>query len=75
MSEKELSVLDKAKREVQLLDWSITTVSITAQAHQRMYHHTEQFSENYTVALDALKLQLAAAQDRLKQIETLGVEE
>lgn len=73
MSEKELSVLDKAKREVQLVEWSITTVSITAQAHQRMYH-TEQFSENYTVALDALKLQLVAAQDRLKQVETLGVE-
>lgn len=74
MSDKELSVLEKAQREVQLVEWSITTVTITAQAHQRMYH-TEQFSENYTVALDALRSQLATAQDRLKQIETVGVEE
>ena len=74
MSDKELSVLEKAEREVQLVEWSITTVTITAQAHQRMYH-TEQFSENYTVALDALRSQLATAQDRLKQIETVGVEE
>lgn len=74
MSDKELSVLEKAKREVQLVEWSITTVTITAQAHQRMYH-TEQFSENYNVALDALRGQLAVAQDRLKQIESEGVEE
>ena len=74
MSDKELSVLDKAKREIHLVEWSITTVTITAQAHQRMYH-TEQFSENYTVALDALRSQLAVAQYRLKQIETVGVEE
>ena len=74
MSDKELSVLEKAKREVQLVEWSITTVSITAQAHQRMYH-TEQFPENYNVALDALRNQLATAQARLKQIETSGVEE
>ena len=74
MSDKELSVLEKARREVQLVEWSITTVTITAQAHQRMYH-TEQFSENYTVALDALRSQLAVAQHRLKQIETVGVEE
>ena len=74
MSDKELSVLEKAKREVQLVEWSITTVTITAQAHQRMYH-TEQFSENYNVALDALRNQLAVAQDRLKQIESEGVEE
>ena len=74
MSDKELSVLDKAKREIHLVEWSITTVTITAQAHQRMYH-TEQFSENYTVALDALRSQLVVAQHRLKQIETVGVEE
>ena len=74
MSDKELSVLEKAKREVQLVEWSITTVTITAQAHQRMYH-TEQFPENYNVALDALRSQLAVAQYRLKQIETVGVEE
>ena len=74
MSDKELSVLEKAQREVQLVEWSITTVTITAQAHQRMYH-TEQFSENYNVALDALRSQLATAQARLKQIETAGVEE
>ena len=71
MSDKELSVLDKAKREIHLVEWSITTVTITAQAHQRMYH-TEQFSENYTVALDALRSQLVVAQHRLKQIETVG---
>ena len=63
MSDKELSVLEKAQREVQLVEWSITTVTITAQAYQRMYH-TEQFSENYTVALDALRSQLVIAQDR-----------
>ena len=74
MSNKELSVLEKAQREVQLVEWSITTVTITAQAHQRMYH-TEQFPENYNMALDALRSQLATAQDRLKQIETVGVEE
>ena len=74
MSDKELSVLEKAKREVQLVEWSITTVTITAQAHQRMYH-TEQFSENYNVALDALRSQLAVAKARLKQIESEGVKE
>ena len=74
MSNKELSVLEKAQREVQLVEWSITTVTITAQAYQRMYH-TEQFSENYNVALDALRSQLAVAKARLKQIETVGVEE
>ena len=74
MSNKELSVLEKAKREIHLVEWSITTVTITAQAYQRMYH-TEQFSENYTVALDALRSQLVVAQHRLKQIETVGVEE
>ena len=74
MSNKELSVLEKAQREVQLVEWSITTVTIPAQAHQRMYH-TEHFPENYTVALDALRSQLATAQYRLKQIETVGVEE
>ena len=74
MSDKELSVLEKARREIHLVEWSITTVTITAQAHQRMYH-TEQFSENYNVALAALRNQLAVAQDRLKQIESEGVEE
>ena len=74
MTNKELSVIEKARREVQLVEWAITTVTITAQAYQRMYH-TEQFPENYTVALDALRSQLADAQDCLKQIETLGVEE
>ena len=74
MSDKELSVLEKAQREVQLVEWSVTTVTITAQAYQRMYH-TEQFSENYNVALDALRSQLAVAQARLNQIESEGVEE
>ena len=74
MSDKELSVLEKARREIHLVEWSITTVTITAQAYQRMYH-TEQFSENYNVALDALRSQLAVAQARLNQIESEGVEE
>ena len=68
MSDKELSVLEKARREIHLVEWSITTVTITAQAYQRMYH-TEQFSENYNVALDALRSQLSIAKARCTNCE------
>ena len=33
MSDKELSVLGKAQREVELLEWSMSAVKIAGQAH------------------------------------------
>ena len=71
MSDKELSVLEKAQREVELLEWSMSSVKIAGQAHQRMYH-TKHIPENYQVAIDALEIQLCGAQALLKRIETLG---
>lgn len=68
MSEKELSPIEKAKREINLVEWSITTVTITAQAHERMYH-TEGFPANYAHALAFLQSQLTDAMDRLKELE------
>ena len=68
MSEKELSPIEKALREINLLEWSITTVSITAQAHERMYR-TEGFPANYDRALAFLQSQLAEAENRLKELE------
>ena len=65
----ELSELEKAKREISLLEHAITFLCITSQAHQRMYH-TDEIPENYVVAFDALNNQLCIAKARLKQIET-----
>ena len=67
----ELSVLEKAKREISLLENAISFVSITGQTHQRMYH-TAHIPANYLTALDALDTQLCGAQALLKRIETLG---
>ena len=71
MSDKELSVLEKAQREVELLEWSISSVKIAGQAHQRMYH-TAHIPLNYRSAIDALETQLCGAQALLKRIEPLG---
>lgn len=65
----ELSELEKAKREISLLEHAITFVSITSQAHQRMYH-TDEIPENYVVAFDALNNQLCIARELLKTIES-----
>jgi hypothetical protein len=70
MSDKELSVLEKAQREVELLEWSMSSVKIAGQAHQRMYH-TAHIPANYQTAIDALDTQLVGARTLLKQIESL----
>ena len=66
----ELSELEKAKREISLLEHAITFVSIAGQTHQRMYH-TDEIPANYLTAIDLLNNQLSTAKTRLKQIETL----
>ena len=70
----ELSKLEKAKREISLLEHAITFVSIAGQAHQRMYH-TDEIPANYLAAIDLLNNQLSTAKTRLKQIETLEAED
>jgi hypothetical protein len=71
MSDKGLSVLEKAQREVELLKWCMNSVKIAGQAHQRMYH-TKHIPANYQNAVDALDLQLTGAGALLKRIEILG---
>ncbi len=65
----ELSELEKAKREISLLEHAITFVSIAGQAHQRMYH-TDEIPVNYLTAIDLLNTQLNVAKELLKTIES-----
>lgn len=65
----ELSELEKAKREISLLEHAITFVSIAGQAHQRMYH-TDEIPANYLAAIDLLNNQLRVAKELLKTLES-----
>lgn len=67
----ELSQLEKAQREIELLEWSMNSVMIAGNAHQRMYH-TAHIPSTYRTAIDALEMQLGGARALLKHIETLG---
>ena len=65
----ELSELEKAKREISLLEHAITFVSIAGQTHQRMYH-TDEIPANYLSAIDLLNNQLRVAKELLKTLES-----
>jgi hypothetical protein len=71
MNTQELTILEKAQREVSLLEHAMTFVSIAGQASQRMYH-LKHVPENYRDALSSLDIQLTGARALLKRIETLG---
>jgi len=71
MSTQELTILEKAQREVSLLEHAMNFVSIAGQASQRMYH-LKHIPAPYRDALDSLDLQLTGARALLKRIETLG---